>query len=86
VSFAPEKLNRKQYDKAVDCGLWAFAYEMLCGYSPYKENKFKLDIKVFKKTIVNESFLSDVAYDLLKRLLEIDQRKRLGARLKDSEK
>lgn len=84
--LAPEILNGKGYDKAVDWwSLGVVAYEMLCGYSPYKENKFKLDVNVYKKPIVKESFLSDAAFDLLTRLLEVDPSKRLGAGLNDSE-
>lgn len=84
--LAPEILNGKGYDRAVDWwSLGVVAYEMLCGYSPYRENKFKLDVNVYKKNIVKESFLSEVSFDFLKRLLEVDQSKRLGAGLNDSE-
>jgi serine/threonine protein kinase len=84
--LAPEILNGKGYDKAVDWwSLGVVAYEMLCGYSPYKENKFKLDVNVYKKPIIKESFLSDPAFDFLTKLLEVDQNKRLGSGVNDSE-
>jgi len=84
--LAPEILNGKGYDKAVDWwSLGVVAYEMLCGYSPYKENKFKLDVNVYKKPIKKESFLSDPAFDFLTKLLEVDQNKRLGSGVNDSE-
>ncbi len=84
--LAPEILNGKGYDKAVDWwSLGVVAYEMLCGYSPYKENKFKLDINIYKRPLVKEKFISHTAFDLLKKLLDVDQNKRLGSGLNDAE-
>jgi len=84
--LAPEILNGKGYDKAVDWwSLGVVAFEMLCGYSPFIENKFKLDINAYKKPIFKESFISEEAFDLLKKLLAVDQNKRLGAGVNDSE-
>lgn len=77
--LAPEILNGKGYDKSVDWwSLGVVAFEMFCGYSPFKENKHKLDINTYKKSIKKENHLTSCAFDLLEKLLNVDSNRRLG--------
>ena len=53
-------------------------YEMLVGYSPFKDTKGKLDVKNYMKKIFHHRNISNVAFDLIKQLLETNPEKRLG--------
>lgn len=84
--LAPEILLGKGYTRAVDWwSLGIVAYEMLCGYSPFHDNKYKLDINVYKNSIKKEKYLSNNAFDLLENLLKIDPNARLGSGEGDAE-
>jgi serine/threonine protein kinase len=78
--LAPEILSGKGYNKSVDWwSLGTVMYEMLVGYSPYKDNKYKLDINTYKKPLVHHRNISKVAFSLIKELLNNDPSKRLGS-------
>jgi protein-serine/threonine kinase len=84
--LAPEILLGKGYNKSVDWwSMGALMYEMLVGYSPYKENKHRLEVKTYFKTIEPHRNLSNNAYDLIKKLLNTDYHQRLGASDTDAE-
>lgn len=77
--LAPEILIGKGYDKSVDWwSLGVVMYEMLVGYSPFKDTKGKLDVKNYIKKIFHHRNISKVAFDLIKQLLETNPEKRLG--------
>jgi len=84
--LAPEILMGKGYNKSVDWwSMGALMYEMLVGYSPYKENKHKLDVKTYFKSIEPHKNISKSAYDLIKKLLNTDQNQRLGSSDSDAQ-
>jgi serine/threonine protein kinase len=84
--LAPEVLSGSGYDKSVDWwSLGALMYEMLVGFSPFKENKRKLDLKVYAKPICQHQNISEKAYSLLQALLQVDPSKRIGSSIRDSE-
>jgi serine/threonine protein kinase len=87
--LAPEIILEKGYDKTVDWwSLGALFYEMLCGFSPFKNlNKTegpKLDIKNYTKPITIHKFFSEEAKSLIIGLLTINPTARLGAGPKGS--
>jgi protein-serine/threonine kinase len=84
--LAPEILLEGGYDKAVDWwSLGTVIYEMLVGHSPLKENKNKLDLETYKKPIEKHKNLSANAFDLVKMLLKVDPKERLGSGPRDAE-
>lgn len=83
---APEVLLDKGYDKNVDWwSLGVVMYEMLCGYSPFREAKTKIDIQFYLKPIYHDKLISDCAFDLIERLLMPDSKVRIGSSEKDFE-
>lgn len=83
---APEVLIGKGYDKGVDWwSLGVVMYEMLCGYSPFRETKIKIELEIYYKPIYHDKLISDCAFDLIERLLIPDPAQRLGAGPKDFE-
>jgi len=85
--LAPEIIAGNSYDKSVDWwSLGALLYEMLVGYSPYKEIKRqnKLDIKFYLKKIEQHKNISNSAFSLIKGLLNPDPLKRLGSSYRDA--
>ena len=83
---APEVLLGKGYDKSVDWwSLGVVMYEMLCGYSPFRDAKVKIDIEIYYKPIYHDKLISDCAFDLIERLLIPDPSKRIGASKEDYE-
>eukprot|EP00300_Choanocystis_sp_HF-7_P005771 c14261_g2_i2.p1 GENE.c14261_g2_i2~~c14261_g2_i2.p1 ORF type:complete len:472 (+),score=111.40 c14261_g2_i2:33-1418(+) len=80
---APEMLERRPYDQAVDmwsCGV--IFYVLLCGYPPfYAPTDILLGYKIvngkFKFHDQNWSGISEEAKDLISKLLEVNPRKRL---------
>lgn len=84
--LAPEILLGKGYNKSVDWwSLGVLMYEMLVGYSPFKENKHKLEIKTYFKAIEPHKNISKKAFDLIVRLLNTDGEQRLGASDNDAQ-
>jgi len=84
--LAPEILNGDGYDKTVDWwSLGIVAFEMLNGYSPFKENKFKLNKDNYMKPFIKEKNVNEKAFDLIKKLLEVDPKKRIGSGKCDAE-
>ena len=78
--LAPEILSGNGYDNNVDWwSLGAVMYEMYVGYSPLKENKYKLEMENYLKTIPHHKNLSIKAYHLINKLLQTDVGKRLGS-------
>ncbi|MCQ2816613.1 MAG: serine/threonine-protein kinase, partial [archaeon] len=76
---APEVLLGKGYNKSVDWwSLGCIMYEMLTGYSPFREAKLKLDIEIYYRPIEKERCISDTAFDLIKKLLDSDPNQRIG--------
>ena len=84
IYIAPEVLTEKGYNKLVDLwSLWVLLYEFFAGYSPYKEVRNKVDIKIYKKKLEQDRLISDTAFDLIKKLCEFDEAKRIGKNLED---
>lgn len=84
--LAPEILIGKGYDKSVDWwSLGVVMYEMLTGFSPFKENKTKLNLHVYKNKIIHHPNISPIAFSLIKMLLEINPKKRIGYGYRDAE-
>jgi len=84
IYVAPEVLTGKGYNKLVDWwSLGVLLYEFLAGYSPYKEARNKVDIKIYKKKLEQDPLISDTAFDLIKKLCEFDVTKRIGKNVED---
>lgn len=84
--LAPEVLLGKGYDKAVDWwSLGILMYEMLVGFTPFKDTKRKPEIKVYQRKVFKHKNISDVAYDLITKLLEFNPAKRIGSSIEDAE-
>ena len=84
IYVAPEVLTGKGYNKLVDWwSLGVLLYEFLAGYSPYKEQRIKIDMKVYKKELEQDPLISDIAFDLIKKLCTFDPLKRLGRHVED---
>ena len=78
--IAPEIIQRKGYNKAVDWwSLGCLMYEMLFGKPLFNFNNSNIDINEYKKPIVLSNCFSEEAKDLISKLLVIDPKKRLGA-------
>ena len=84
IYVAPEVLIGKGYNKMVDWwSLGVLLYEFLAGYSPYKDQRIKIDMKIYKKELKQDPLISDIAFDLIKKLCNFDPLKRLGKHVED---
>jgi serine/threonine protein kinase len=84
IYVAPEVLTQQGYNKLVDWwSLGVLLYEFLAGYSPYKEAKYKIDIKIYKKKLEQDPLISDIAFDLIKKLCTFEPSKRIGKHVED---
>ena len=81
--LAPEILFEKDYGIEVDWwSLGVIIYEMLSGYLPFKIiPEEKITKNVYKKKIKIFNHFSNVAKDLIKKLLEYNPKKRIGYEL-----
>ncbi len=79
--LAPEIITEKGYDKSVDWwSLGALFYEMLAGFSPFKQfnHSNDLDVKIYLKPVKMHSFFSEEAKSLIQDLLTVNPKLRLG--------
>ncbi len=84
IYVAPEVLTGQGYNKLVDWwSLGVLLYEFLAGYSPYKEARIKIDIKIYKKKLEQDPLISDSAFDLIQKLCTFDVNKRIGKNVSD---
>ena len=85
--IAPEVIYKQGYDKGIDW--WSFGcvfYEMLTGHLPYKiPRNQKLSHKLFEVEVKYPKDFDTNLVDLLKRLLSVDPKNRLGNGTKDAE-
>ncbi|TSK20250.1 Serine/threonine-protein kinase Sgk1-A [Bagarius yarrelli] len=80
--LAPEVLQQQEYDRTVDWwGLGAVLHEMLYGLPPfYSADRIKMLGNIIYQPLVLEAGVSKTGKDFLKRLLNKDRSKRLGAK------
>ena len=84
IYVAPEVLTGQGYNKLVDWwSVGVLLYEFLAGYSPYREARTKIDIKIYKKNLEQDPLISDTAFDLIKKLCTFDVSKRIGKNFED---
>jgi serine/threonine protein kinase len=84
IYVAPEVLTGQGYNKLVDWwSVGVLLYEFLAGYSPYREARTKIDIKIYKKKLEQDPLISDTAFDLIKKLCTFDVSKRIGKNFDD---
>ena len=78
--LAPEILEDKGYDQTVDWwSLGALIYEMLVGYSPFKLKKGQqLNLENYKKQIPLFNHFTPEAKKIIRELLVVEPKKRLG--------
>lgn len=81
--MAPEVIQQKHYDTAVDWwSLGILGFDLLTGSSPFSaNNETKIKEKILKSKLILPYFLSADAKDLLTRLLRKEPKKRLGANM-----
>ena len=86
--LAPEILKNKGYDKNVDWwSLGCFIYEMLTGCLPFYIPKGnRINPKVFEEPLRFPPDISQVAINLITKLLNVNPKKRLGSGEEDAEK
>uniref|UniRef100_W5KDI7 Serum/glucocorticoid regulated kinase 2a n=1 Tax=Astyanax mexicanus TaxID=7994 RepID=W5KDI7_ASTMX len=80
--LAPEVLQQREYDRTVDWwGLGAVLHEMLYGLPPfYSADRMLMLSNIMFQPLVLKDGVSKAGRDLLKRLLNRDRAKRLGAK------
>ena len=84
IYVAPEVLTGQGYNKLVDWwSVGVLLYEFLAGYSPYREARTKIDIKIYKKNLEQDPLISDTAFDLIKKFCTFDVSKRIGKNFED---
>ena len=84
IYVAPEVLTGKGYNKLVDWwSLGVLLYEFLAGNSPYREAWKHIDLKIYKKKLNKDPLISDVAFDLILKLCQVDVNKRIGKNVDD---
>ena len=78
--IAPEVIYKKGYDKGVDWwSLGCIFYEMLTGYLPFNIPKGgKISPKIFEVPVKFPKNISDNEIDLIKKLLTLNPKKRIG--------
>mgnify|MGYP006107525555 CR=1 FL=1 len=85
--LAPEIILTKGHNKAVDW--WALGvviYEFLAGYPPfYNENTFVIYQQILSGVLKFPPHFSDAARDLITKLLQPDQSRRLGCMANSAE-
>eukprot|EP00002_Diphylleia_rotans_P025857 TRINITY_DN5132_c0_g1_i1.p1 TRINITY_DN5132_c0_g1~~TRINITY_DN5132_c0_g1_i1.p1 ORF type:complete len:491 (-),score=99.28 TRINITY_DN5132_c0_g1_i1:256-1728(-) len=85
--LAPEVLEGKGYDKAVDWwSLGTLLYEMLCGKPPFfSTNTNEMYRRILHEKLIFPAYVPPVAVSLLSGLLNRNPRERLGSSLNDAE-
>ncbi len=78
--LAPEIIGGEGYNDSVDWwSLGCIMYEMLTGKFPFKYQKERLNIEIYKKKVKYPQYIEDNAKDLISKWLENDPNKRLGS-------